>query len=92
MPEIEEIKHTPGPWEACGKAVHAETGREIVFGSHNTRSGSDEEQRANARLIAAAPELLEALGLIVAQVKAGGHIYASHLERAEAAIAKAEGR
>ena len=85
MPEIKEVKHTPGPWEACGKAVHAETGREIVFGGHNTRSGSDEEQRANARLIAAAPELLEALKVAVSQASWTG------ITQAHAAIAKAEG-
>ena len=45
-----------------GKAVYTESDnptREILWGGHNTRSASDEEKRANARLIAAAPELLE---------------------------------
>ena len=52
--------HTPGPWEAVGAGVYAENPdgcREIVFSQHNTRSGTREEQRANAQLIAAAPEL-----------------------------------
>ena len=97
MPEIEEIKHTPGPWEACGKAVHAETGREIVFGSHNTRSGSDEEQRANARLIAAAPELLEACREVAEWLDLLKQNYPDMAglirgcRKARAAIAKAEG-
>ena len=54
--------HTPGPWVAMGKAVYTESDnptREILWGGHNTRSASDEEKKANARLIAAAPELLE---------------------------------
>ena len=53
---------TPGPWVALGKAVYTESDnptREILWGGHNTRSASDEEKKANARLIAAAPELLE---------------------------------
>ena len=53
---------TPGPWVVMGKAVYTESDnptREILWGGHNTRSASDEEKRANARLIAAAPELLE---------------------------------
>ena len=53
---------TPGPWVAMGKAVDTESDnptREILWGGHNTRSASGEEKKANARLIAAAPELLE---------------------------------
>ena len=52
--------HTPGPWVAMGKAVYTESDnptREILWGGHNTRSASDDEKKANARLIAAAPEL-----------------------------------
>jgi len=58
----EKQTHTPGPWVAMGKAVYTESDnptREILWGGHNTRSASDEEKKANARLIAAAPELLE---------------------------------
>jgi hypothetical protein len=57
-----QVTHTPGPWVAMGKAVYTESDnptREILWGGHNTRSASDEEKKANARLIAAAPELLE---------------------------------
>jgi len=62
--EVKE-KHatfTPGPWVAMGRAVYTESDnptREILWGGHNTRSASDEEKKANARLIASAPELLE---------------------------------
>jgi len=58
----EKRTFTPGPWVAMGKAVYTESDnptREILWGGHNTRSASDEEKKANARLIAAAPELLE---------------------------------
>ena len=55
---------TPGPWVAMGKAVYTESDnptREILWGGHNTRSASDEEKKANARLIAAAPAMYEVL-------------------------------
>jgi hypothetical protein len=52
---------TPGPWVVMGKAVlEATRYREILWLGHNTRSAiPKEEKNANARLIAAAPELLE---------------------------------
>ena len=55
-------QHTPGPWESIGASVHSD-GREIVCGLHNTRSADDAERRANARLIAQAPAMLQALDL-----------------------------
>lgn len=85
--------HTPGPWS--GKTVIAmtvaleECGVSLGFGSNRT-----EEAVANARLIAAAPELLEALKLC-ASVCAGetsdknGLI--SALEAARSAMKKATG-
>jgi hypothetical protein len=90
-----DTKHTPGPWESFGAAVHAENGREIIFGQHNTRSGSAEERDANAELIAAAPEMYEALGyarrLLESYDPLGAAEY-SVLENIRAALAKAEGR
>lgn len=55
---MSEQKHTPGPWKA--------NDNEIIIGDftlrHHWRGGaSDSEMRANARLIAAAPEMLAAL-------------------------------
>jgi hypothetical protein len=66
METVEEKRatFTPGPWVAIGKAVYTESDnptREILWGGHNTRSASDEEKKANARLIAAAPEMYEVL-------------------------------
>lgn len=54
-------KHTPGPWEI------GETARDCILGRNGCRfticvmqNTHRPEQKANARLIAAAPELLEA--------------------------------
>lgn len=54
-------KHTPGPWDVR-KIDNAPSFRGI-FGICANGSGNSirEEEEANARLIAAAPELLEAL-------------------------------
>jgi len=42
--------------------------REIIFGNHNTRSAESGEQLANARLIAAAPDMLAALELALPHI------------------------
>jgi hypothetical protein len=64
-------KHTPGPWQ-CFETEAGEARINPVRGGFlvakcDTRNPFDEEQRANARLIAAAPELLEALRYYMAQ-------------------------
>jgi hypothetical protein len=50
------MKHTPGPWVASGNGVHF--GTECVATTHMEPR---EQRQADARLIAAAPDLLEAL-------------------------------
>jgi hypothetical protein len=53
------VKHTPGPWEARGDEVYADPSAYDVLGDAficETAGNID-----NARLIAAAPELLAAL-------------------------------
>lgn len=66
MSETERTKHTPGPWEvenrfSCHSYVKA--GARILFQTECNRehAGESEESKANARLIAAAPEMLSAL-------------------------------
>lgn len=63
-----KTKHTPGPWyyrpeEPSVEAEHNnDTGFFLtVADCGESRTMSVDEQKANARLIAAAPELLEAL-------------------------------
>jgi hypothetical protein len=53
-------KHTPAPWNYDGRIVTASDG-DILFNVGRT----NEEYQANAKLIAAAPELLEALVAMV---------------------------
>lgn len=90
-----DSKHTPGPWmlDPCGD----------VLGNRNTkddngmvctmcRDRNDEEGVSNARLIAAAPDLLHALRQMVANAEADGKTYRSCYNQAVAAITKAEGR
>ena len=50
-------QHTPGPWTVEGHTVNA---RGVAYGFANS-TASAHELRANARLIAAAPDMLAAL-------------------------------
>jgi hypothetical protein len=90
--------HTPGPWDAFGPIIHR-NGRHIAH-VEATGIGDGErgtpEQRANARLIAAAPDLLAALKLLLtAELPADGlsrKIETGRRAMGLAAIDKAEGR
>ena len=67
------VRHTPGPWANNGGRIEAcepYTSQSInvaVVGEANHQTPTD---TANARLIAAAPELLEALESLVATIAA----------------------
>lgn len=66
---MEKNKHTPGPWKATAKEgnhiIHSNTESNCLAivgtGIFNSDPLRWEEARANAALIAAAPDLLEAL-------------------------------
>ena len=85
-------KHTPGPWHI--EVTHVTEGAYTISHGAN-RQGDGPEcdvgkfycSGANARLIAAAPDLLEALQKAV---RFGG-LFPDLKEEAEAAIAKAKG-
>jgi hypothetical protein len=98
--------HTPGPWLIDGTTVYALNGEEtnrftcqvqgghVAFRFDKAVRTSTFEREANARLIAAAPELLEALeGMLRASVTGGiEDAELNALEaKARAAIAKARG-
>ena len=87
-------KHTPGPWHVGmkpGPIVYGEDGAQVA--PLHVPMVPKEENRANARLIAAAPELLEALENLLEHVEnrdALGAYWADPMA-ARAAIAKAKG-
>ncbi len=96
---MSEKKWTPGPWSVCNMTSwccvdHAEWGTTVAEIGEN-----DETGLANAHLIAAAPELYEALqAMIDLQENAtpfGGEIYRDRVDRVfdqcRAALAKARG-
>ena len=101
-----DTQHTPGPWIACGwKRLTVNAGPEGRFEDQSTivlmpgarhereiTSGTQlQEMQANARLIAAAPELLTALQA-VADYWAGGDVPADIDAAIRAAIARATGQ
>ena len=98
MTTMQNKTHTSGPWQAVtaedwdGATVQTQSGRIVaccdgcdIPGS--TMEPTTEEAKANARLISAAPEMLDALRRLT-------HPMASDddLSHALAVIAKAEGR
>ena len=108
-----EFKHTPGPWEVTrGGELMLKDERIIratlAFDSHRMRqirtiartfnNAGTEESLANARLIAAAPEMLDALLYVKGRVDGGEEWWIRTPERGgfdmnliDAAIAKATG-
>ena len=95
--------HTPGPWELKAESEHlgGRVRKLQVLASHGLagnrelfcRFGPDDTDKANARLIAAAPELLAALEDLVQcspdDIDSWG--FNDALAKARAAIAKAKG-
>ena len=87
-------KHTPGPWRIGTPPPNGEqtigTQQGLMVAVATTGAGTPTE--ANARLIAAAPDLLEALNALADYVDdRAGDNECRPLENARAAIAKAEG-
>ena len=68
---MSEQKHTPGPWEiepfGDGKMAEIRVEGRLACLLHSFSKRPTIEDEANARLIAAAPELLEALQRLSAQ-------------------------
>ena len=98
---MKEMKHTPGPWirdvhSGIDCDVRAANGRKVALcwglaSNHatNYKPQYRAECAANARLIAAAPELLEALQELVEDVRYGDPVDVAILGKATAVIAKA---
>ena len=96
-------KHTPGPWEARGYWSNPNTDTLVwdkeaaichVFPRSEMGTLNEETRTANARLIAAAPDLLASLeGLIpiAAAMNINTGVWNAQLAAACAAIARAKG-
>lgn len=94
--------HTPGPWQR----LRTVSDKIVIISDHPAASyfhiaemgthDGDEVAQENARLIAAAPELLEALKGIIEGGNLDHGTYwqvdVSDIDKARAAITKAEGR
>ena len=105
MPTETKVTHTPGPWTVTdGSAYRVMSANKVVHGgvefgiyicdTANNAKTRTPENAANARLIAAAPELLIALKQITAAYRACYPEDSAGLPKsitdAHAAIAKAE--
>jgi len=107
---MNETKFTPGPWKAIRDPLHYGSLSTVYAGSTEEKAGigaqmlvqvggwsNPTEQEANAHLIAAAPELYEALEEIIQDVQqtSTGDITGTGcweaLDKARAALAKARG-
>ena len=98
-------KHTPGPWSYDGHGINScaesHKGERIFKTCLDYSHGSADRERAvaDSNLVAAAPELLEALnGLLMVLTVSGKHSYrpdsdtGKAIANAQAAFAKAEGK
>ncbi len=103
----DQISHTPGPWTVdvrTGLDVMGPDGKDVAVSLCRemdqlqfdmTTIGPERRQQAfdNALLIAAAPELLQSVREILGWYIEGGHaVPRIYIDRANAALAKAEGR
>ena len=96
-----KAKHTPGPWLARCPYISAGIWEIALMTQPDHKDLHQvKEWAANARLIAAAPDLLEAIQLLAGCIVMGGDPYeglgpskpgTSPIAKARAAIAKAKG-
>lgn len=91
--------HTPGPWSLedrdDGASGYVLRGADVEFIEYIERSRwmneiADPEQEANARLIAAAPELLDRLENLIIAIDMGWDLDGV-IDAARAAVARAKG-
>ena len=90
-------KHTPAPWDTTIYADHSlqQEFHMVKIGDYAYMIGHRDLDKANARLIASAPELLPALKTLVERVNPNEQAMYNYMrkdwENAVQAIAKAEG-
>lgn len=95
MPDTHtRTQHTPGEWHVNGGRIEAAghyTNKPVVVAVVGTINEQTPRNTANARLIAAAPDLLTALERILKEHADGEYIAVEDVAHARAAIAKARG-
>lgn len=85
---------TPGPWEAgheCISGTVAVWAGDAMVAQVGGRRITADQSRIDARLIASAPELLEACERMVAATEADQHFIGAEHDAMKAAIARAKG-
>ena len=90
-------KHTPGPWDYDYYGDHVafvgnDNRKDYSFRVEYCGGMPEDEQIENNHLIAAAPDMLDALQRIESSLEHEPEIYADILSVARAAIAKATGK
>ena len=85
--------HTPGPWIRGARLLDVCAGASVVatVACASSHPATEEQAHANARLIAAAPDLLEALMRLVYTYQPRDDYEKQSLVIARAAIRKAKG-
>ena len=96
-----DTKHTPGPWTYTHSGLSCfslDAGKENIVSGCGCCGSPEISSEANARLIAAAPELLDALEGVLYRIKASEHWWMDEPTRGGfdaypivTAIAKAKG-
>ena len=86
---MSDTKHTPGPWHVTENDGEYSINWPDCVG---IKPFKDERRKANAYLIAAAPEMLEALKQVVSKVEKEYSIDFTDIPLVKAAILKAEGK
>jgi len=95
---MNEAKHTPGPWVSderydCKNSHSVKSGYKNLAIVNYFNIMSNEEAKANAKLMAAAPDLLEIVKAYAAMWEEGEENLSRTLyKKAKDAIEKAEGR
>jgi hypothetical protein len=93
MAIVSEPKYTPGPWRFDVFGLITQEGSDLHIAQlHNKREEDFPSREANGNLIAAAPELLNALKWSVNHAEECLGDYPELLDIAIALIAKAEGK
>lgn len=90
-----QTKHTPGPWKLVGMEIWAGSKR-VTMGKGSFDESDRACRKANARLISAAPDLLEAGKNILNFLEKYPHQHSIDIidfqNQLKQAIAKAEGK